>query len=302
MFLALMLGASYTLTEVALQGFDPVTLVLVRLIIGTVFIALWMKGRSQPLPSGRAVLRLLVIIGLLNTIGSFLLVTWGQEYVTASYTAILLASNAIFAAIGATLVLPSERLTIRRGVGVLIGFVGVVFLFIDQLGWSNGEHHGLLSALGALAILGGAIGLAIVALTVRLKLPGLLPAQLAFPMLVTGVVSVALFEVVLVISGDVHARAAPRPWPILAAAVLGLLNAGIGNVVYYTLIRAWGVTRTALVGYVVPMIGVALGVGLLHDELGPAMIVGLVFILASLLFVNPATTPVAATSVPDVEA
>jgi len=302
MFLALMLGASYTLTEIALQGFDPVTLVLVRLIIGTVFIALWMKGRSQPLPSGRAVLRLLVIIGLLNTIGSFLLVTWGQEYVTASYTAILLASNAIFAAIGATLVLPSERLTIRRGVGVLIGFVGVVFLFIDQLGWSNGEHHGLLSALGALAILGGAIGLAIVALTVRLKLPGLLPAQLAFPMLVTGVVSVALFEVVLVISGDVHARAAPRPWPILAAAVLGLLNAGIGNVVYYTLIRAWGVTRTALVGYVVPMIGVALGVGLLHDELGPAMIVGLVFILASLLFVNPATTPVAATSVPDVEA
>lgn len=301
MFLALMLGASYTLTEIALQGFDPVTLVLVRLIIGTVFIALWMKGRSQPLPSGRAVLRLLVIIGLLNTIGSFLLVTWGQEYVTASYTAILLASNAIFAAIGATLVLPSERLTVRRGVGVLIGFVGVVFLFIDQLGWSNGEHHGLLSALGALAILGGAIGLAIVALTVRLKLPGLLPAQLAFPMLVTGVVSVALFEVVLVISGDVHARAAPRPWPILAAAVLGLLNAGIGNVVYYTLIRAWGVTRTALVGYVVPMIGVALGVGLLHDELGPAMIVGLVFILASLLFVNPATTPVAATSVPEVE-
>lgn len=296
-----MLGASYTLTEIALQGFDPVTLVLVRLIIGTVFIALWMKGRSQPLPSGRAVLRLLVIIGLLNTIGSFLLVTWGQEYVTASYTAILLASNAIFAAIGATLVLPSERLTVRRGVGVLIGFVGVVFLFIDQLGWSNGEHHGLLSALGALAILGGAIGLAIVALTVRLKLPGLLPAQLAFPMLVTGVVSVALFEVVLVISGDVHARAAPRPWPILAAAVLGLLNAGIGNVVYYTLIRAWGVTRTALVGYVVPMIGVALGVGLLHDELGPAMIVGLVFILASLLFVNPATTPVAATSVPEVE-
>ena len=79
MFLALMLGASYTLTEIALQGFDPVTLVLVRLIIGTVFIALWMKGRSQPLPSGRAVLRLLVIIGLLNTIGSFYLSPGGRS-------------------------------------------------------------------------------------------------------------------------------------------------------------------------------------------------------------------------------
>lgn len=301
LFLALMLGASYTFTEIALEGFDPVTLVLIRLIIGAVFVALWMKMRAQPFPSAPGVLRLLVVIGLLNTIGSFLLITWGQEYVTASYTAILVASNAIFAAIGATLVLPSERLTVRRGAGVLVGFAGVVFLFLDQLGWSSESNGGLLSILGALAILGGAAGLAVVALTVRSKLPGLLPSQLALPMLVTGVVSVAFFEVVLEFTGNIHARASPRLGPILAALILGVLNAGIGNVVYYTLIRAWGVTRTALVGYVVPVIGVALGVGFLHDKVGPAMILGLVCILVSLVFVNPATSPIPTPSVSGAE-
>src|SRR5262245_29324090 len=135
-----MLGSSYVLTEIALRGFDPVSLVLVRLVIGAVFIVAWMWVRGQPMPRGLHVLWLLTGIGLLNTIGSFLLVTWGQKYVTASYTAILLASNAIFAAIGAALVLPSERLTLRRTAGVLVGFAGVVALFLDRLGWST--RHG----------------------------------------------------------------------------------------------------------------------------------------------------------------
>jgi drug/metabolite transporter (DMT)-like permease len=291
-----MLGSSYVLTEVALRGFDPMSLVLVRLVIGAVFLVVWMRLRGQPLPRGSRPLTLLVAIGLLNTIGSFLLVTWGQKYVTASYTAILLASNAIFAAMGAALVLPGERLTTRRAAGTLIGFAGVVVLFLDRLGWSTGHGGGRSSLYGALAILGGAISLAIVALTVRSRLPGLLPAQLALPMLLTGIVSMAVFETALEFAHELKVHAAPRPGPVLSALVLGVVNAGVGNVVYYTLIRAWGVARTALVGYVVPLVGVGLGVGLLHDRLGLNMVAGLVLITTSMLLVNPASPRAVVTS------
>src|SRR5262249_58553398 len=99
------------------------------------------------------------------------------------------------------------------------------------------------------------------------ELSDLSPAQLALPMLLTGVVCVTALEGVLGTRHRVALHVGLRPGPLLAALTLGVVNAGIGNVVYYTLIRSWGVTRTALVGYLVPVVGVGLGVALLHDPL-----------------------------------
>jgi len=230
---------------------------------------------------------------VLNTVGSFLLVTWGQEYVSASYTAILIAANPLFAAIGAAVVLPDERLTRGRVLGVAVGFAGVVALFANDLGL-GGETSGQNVAVGGTAILGGAAALAVVAITVRSRLSGLSPLDVALPMVLTGVVSVGCVLAALQLSGATNLRVgdgASLRGPLLAAAILGLVNAGIGNIIYHSLIRSWGVARTALVGYVVPLIGVTLGVVLLHDHLAPNMVVGLVLISASLACLGPPREP-----------
>jgi drug/metabolite transporter (DMT)-like permease len=287
-FLALMLGGSYPLTEVGLRGFDPISLVFVRLLVGACFLLAWELVRSRRLPRYHGTLPLLVAIGLLNTIGSFVLVTWGQKYVTASYTAILLSSNSIFAALGAAVILPDERLTSRRGVGIAIGFVGVVVLFANELGWGSGSGGGTNAIFGALAILAGAVGLAIVAIAVRRRLSGLTPAEVALPMLFTGIAFVGLLLVVLWMTGTARLQAnAGSIDAVTAALVLGVVNAGIGNLVYYRLIANWGVTRTSLVGYLVPFVGVALGVAFLHDRIGLNMIAGFVLISTSLFCLDP---------------
>jgi len=282
-----MLGASYPMTELGLEGFDPLTLVFVRLVVGALVLGAWMLIRGQSLSRDPRVVRILVVIGALNTIGSFVLVTWGQKYVTASYAAILVGSNPIFVSLGAALVLPDERLNLRRVAGVALGFAGVICLFANELGW-GGSSGGAWALLGALAILGGAIALAVVAIVVRVHLPSLSPAQVALPMLLTGVVLVGALLPAVALTGAAALRAEPSHLgPVAAAIVLGVLNAGIGNLVYYTLISNWGVTRTALVGYVVPLIGVALGVLFLHDPVGLNMIGGLALITLSLVYVNP---------------
>lgn len=259
----------------------------VRLLVGACFLLAWELVRSRRLPRYHGTLPLLVAIGLLNTVG-FVLVTWGQKYVTASYTAILLSSNSIFAALGAAVVLPDERLTSRRGVGIAIGFVGVVVLFANELGWGSSSGSGTHAIFGALAILVGAVGLAIVAIAVRRHLSGLTPAEVALPMLFTGIVFVGLLLVVLWMTGAARLHADAGGIDALTAAlVLGVVNAGIGNLVYYRLIANWGVTRTALVGYLVPFIGVALGVAFLHDRIGVNMIAGFVLISASLFCLDP---------------
>jgi drug/metabolite transporter (DMT)-like permease len=286
LFLAVMLGGSYPLTEVGLRGFDPLSLVFVRLLVGGFFLLAWMLLRGRRLPRYEGALPLLVALGLLNTVGSFVLVTWGQKYVTASYTAILVSSNSVFAALGAAMVLPEERLTLRRAAGVGIGFVGVIVLFANQLGWDSSS--GADTMFGALAILGGAVGLAVVAIVVRLRMSGLSPVEVALPMLVTGILFVGVLLVALKTTGGARLEMDTGGLDALAAAlVLGIVNAGIGNLVYYRLIANWGVSRTALVGYVVPFIGVALGVAFLHDRIGLNMIVGLILITASLFCLDP---------------
>jgi drug/metabolite transporter (DMT)-like permease len=281
-----MLGGSYPLTEVGLRGFDPLSLVFVRLVVGACFLVAWMLLRSRRLPRYHGALPLLVGIGLLNTVGSFVFVTWGQKYVTASYTAILVSSNSVFAALGAAVAIPDERLTLRGAVGILIGFAAVVVLFANELGWgsSSGSH----AIFGALAILAGAMGLAVVAIVVRLRLPGVTPAELALPMLITGIVFVGMLLVALGATGEARLYADAGGIDALTAAfVLGVVNAGIGNLVYYRLIANWGVSRTALVSFLVPFIGVALGVAFLHDRVGWNMVAGFLLLSTSLLCLDP---------------
>jgi drug/metabolite transporter (DMT)-like permease len=281
-----MLGGSYPLTEVGLHGFDPLTLVWFRLLIGSIFLAGWLVAHGQPLPRGRRVRLLLVGIGLVNSLGSFVLVTWGQKYVSSAYTSILAGSQPIFVSVGAAFLLPDERLTLPRALAVGVGFGGVVCLFASELGWGGGVS-GKHAVFGALAILTGAVALAVVALTVRVALPEYEPAQVALPMLLTGLIVIGPLLAVLAARGSRIVKFEPQRLGSLAAMVaLGVLNAGVGNVIWYTLLRHWGATRTALVLYLVPLVGVGLGVLLLHNRLGLNMLLGLVLITGSLLAVN----------------
>ena len=280
--LCLLLGSSYAWTKLGLEGLDPLTFVLSRLLIGVAVLWLWLGFSGESLPRERG----LYALGLLNVLGAFLLLTWGQQYVESSHAAILVASGPIFSALGATYMLPDERLDRRRAIGVAIGFGGVVALFSGDLGGTSGEQTGHEIA-GAVAIVVSAFVIAAIAIIVRLRFPGYSATQIALPQVMGGAVAVALVTLVAGTGGLVAFEAdLLAPWVLVSVLVLGLFNAGLGNIVYYRLVLGWGATRTALVAYVAPFIGAAIGVGLLDERLGPNAAVGLALTLASLALVT----------------
>ena len=293
--LCLFLGTSYAWTKLGLEGFDPLTFVLIRLLIGAAVLAAWMRVRRESVPRSPRVLRGLGLLGAVNVWGAFVLITWGQQYVSSSHAAILVASGPVFTAVGAGFLLPDERLDRRRAAGVLVGFVGVAALFADDLGGGGAaEHTRAQELVGAGAVVLGAVIVASVAIAVRLRVRGLSPAQIALPQVLAGAVTIGTLMTVLALTGNASFHADPwAPTVLVGLLALGVFNAGFGNVVYYRLILKWGVTRTALVGYAAPFIGAAVGVAFLDERVGPGAAIGLALAIVGLVWVHRRAADVA---------
>jgi drug/metabolite transporter (DMT)-like permease len=285
--LCLFLGTSYAWTKLGLDGFDPLTFVLIRLLIGAAVLAAWMRVRRESFPRSPRELRGLGLLGAVNVWGAFVLITWGQQYVSSSHAAILVATGPVFTALGATFLLPDERLDRRRAAGVLVGFAGVAALFADDLGGAAGEQTRSQELVGAAAVVVGAVIVASVAIAVRLRIRGLSPAQIALPQVLAGAVTIGTLMAVLALTGNASFHADPwSPTVLVGLLALGVFNAGFGNVVYYRLILSWGVTRTALVGYAAPFIGAAVGVAFLDERIGPGAAIGLTLAILGLVWVH----------------
>lgn len=71
---------------------------------------------------------MLFAVGILSTAVPFQLITWAQQDVTSGYTWVTMAAVALIVLPLAHFIVPSERLTLRRVAGFVVGFTGVVML------------------------------------------------------------------------------------------------------------------------------------------------------------------------------
>jgi drug/metabolite transporter (DMT)-like permease len=69
-------------------------------------------------------------------------------------------------------------------------------------------------------------------------------------------------------------------------AWLGVFGSGLAYLAFFRLIREWGPTRTALVAYLLPIWGIALGFIVLNEPIQSGLILGTALVIAGIAFVN----------------
>jgi drug/metabolite transporter (DMT)-like permease len=96
----------------------------------------------------------------------------------------------------------------------------------------------------------------------------------------------------MVIAG-VLAIALEHPWdvrPDLEAIVsilwLGVLGSGLAYLVSFRLLAAWGATRTTLVAYVIPVVGIVLGYLALQEPVDERLLLGTLLVIGGVAIVN----------------
>jgi drug/metabolite transporter (DMT)-like permease len=198
----------------------------------------------------------------------FLLIALGEQHVSSSLTAILIASMPLMVALLSVRLSQADKPTGLRLGGLVVGFGGVVALLgVDVAGKPD-------ELLGAALILVATLGYATAPIIVNRRLADLDPLG---PIAISlAAATVALLPAAIATPPD----GMPSLDALGSLAVLGVVCTALGLVLFFRLITEAGPSRASVITYVNPLVAVVLGVLVLDERVGASSVVGLLAILA----------------------
>jgi drug/metabolite transporter (DMT)-like permease len=261
-------GLPYLFIKVAVDdGVSPAFLSFARVLLAAV-VLLALAWRAGSLGSLRGHWRWVAAYAVAEIALPFPLIAAGEQRVSSSLAAILIACVPLLVALIAIRFDAAERATGIRLVGLLVGLAGVVALVgIDVAGKTD-------ELIGAGFVVLAAVGYAIGPMVLKRQLTDLDARA-------TMGGSLAIAAVVLAIPA---ALSLPSEVPTAEATgsliVLGLVCTALAFVIFTVLIREASPSRAIVITYVNPVVAVALGVAILGERPGAGAVAGLLLILA----------------------
>src|SRR6056297_3810952 len=271
--LGLIWGATFMVMEVALRGISPFWLAAARIGFATLLmVAIWgwrgFKLFAQPL--GMPDIIRVFAIGALSSAVPFMLLSWGQQFVTSGFAGVSMAAVALLVLPLAHFLVPGERLNLRKIAGFVIGFVGVVILIGGQAFETTGEY---LEPFGRAACVAAAACYALSSVQMRM-LPDVDSIGLNAVTLLIGAV------IVITTAWSVEG---PPPSvdrnTLYVLIFLGMVPTAGASLLRVLVIRTAGPVFMSLVNYQVPVWSVVLGALILAEPLPPSLLTALILIL-----------------------
>ena len=253
--LSIFWGGSFFFVEVALRAFQPFTVVFLRVMMAAFILVGVVYLRGQRMPSSIRTWMAYMIMGALNNAIPFSLIVWGQTRIDSGVASILNATTPIFTVILAQLLTSDEHLTLRKGFGVLIGFLGVYMMMAPELkaGFS-------WRGLGQIAILGAAVSYSFAGIYGK-RFRELSPIVNSAGMLICS--SVMMFP--LFILANPFGRLNPSLDAIAAVFGIAIISTAMAYLLYFRILATAGATNVLLVTFLVPVSALLLGVGVLGE-------------------------------------
>ncbi len=275
--LALIWGGSFLAIRVALDEVPVITSVLHR--TGWAMIVLWgvILAMRQPIPREPRIWGAFLVMGLLNNVIPFGLMTWGQLHIETGLTSILNAATAIFGVLVAAAVFPDERLTARKVIGVGLGFLGVAV----AIGLRNLTSFSIQS-IAQIAIIAGTFSYALASSWARAKLSHL-PPEVAAAGMLTGS-TVVLLPAALLIDGPVTLSLHSDTW--IAIGYYAVIATAGAYLLYYRVLAMAGSGNLMLVTLVIPPVAIVLGAYARDETLTPQAFAGFALLAVGLLILN----------------
>jgi drug/metabolite transporter (DMT)-like permease len=279
-FVVAIWGSAFAFLHIAAESIDPAWTAAGRLAVAVVFLRVCLVLKRAPAPPTRFDWNdpwpWFAIVGAVGTALPFFMFAFSAAHLDTGLVAILNGGSPFFTA-GFAAALLGERIGMRRGVGVAMGFAGLVLLAAPA-------SQGQFGAMGGLAVAAGILGAAGYGLANVLtkKAPPLDPIAASYIYCLVGLLAALGFAL---LSGAPWPHAAgPIEWS--AIVVLGLGPTAIAGIVFVWLVRRRGPLFTAMATYLTPLWALGVGVWFLNERPGPEALMALGLILAGVWVAN----------------
>jgi drug/metabolite transporter (DMT)-like permease len=262
-------GGSFFFAAVALREVGPLSVTISRVLIAAILLHAFIRLTGLRMPADGRTWATFFGMGLLNNAMPFSLIFWGQTHIASGLASILNATTPLFTVVVAHFLTSNEKLTPGRGLGVLIGFAGVIVMIGTDL--LDGLSENLLAQF---AVLGAAVSYAFATIYGR-RFRQLPPICTAAGQVTAS--TVLMLPVALVVE---QPWTLPMPgWQTIAAlAGLGAICTAFAYGLYFRILRTAGSTNISLVTFLVPVSALLLGMLILGERLEPKHFLGMALI------------------------
>lgn len=275
--ICLIWGSTWLVIRLGLDSLTPIFSAGLRFILASLFISIFMKLNKIKLQKDSLSIKLYLVLEIFSFSIPFGLVYWAEQFIPSGLASILFATLPFGVVIFSLIAFPENKISSNQLVSVILGFVGIITIFSDNLKIAFSEY-----SLGIAAVLLSAFLQAGIAVIIKKYGGHLNPLSMNFiPLLLSGVLMIiagVLIEDSSIWKFDFKA--------IGSVIFLSFFGTVVTFTTYYWLLKKINIVILSLSSFITPIVAVFLGWIVLNETLTWNTILGSSFVLIGILFAN----------------
>ena len=269
-------GSTWLVIKLGLESLTPLLAAGLRFALAGVILFVIIRIKKIPIPWNPTTRWFFIVAACTSFSFPFGLVYWGERQISSGMTSILFATFPLCVAVISSFMISTERITVQKVLGILLGFVGVVTIFFHDISFDGNA----MAMWGMGAVILSAMIQAFSAVLIKKYGHDISPFVVSFvPMSISSLI---------LMTGSVlledYSAVQFTPMALFSIFFLAMFGTIITFVSYFWLLKRVEVVLLSLTSFVTPLIAVFLGVIVLNEKISAQLFAG-----AALVFLGIAT-------------
>ncbi len=268
-------GSSFLNIKIASFSYEPITLALIRVIFASIPLIILCSYKKIKIEAFSKDWKPYALIGLCNIAIPFTLIALGTSKINSYLASMLMATTPMSGSLLAHFFTKNEKITLFKSLGIIVGFLGIVFLFFDEIVINKSNYiYALLCIVGSTFYSIGGL------LTLKIKKKGNENVT----------TSTTLWSVIFLLPMSLIFES---PWtaePSLGSTIslvyLGVIATGGAWLIRFRILTVNGLVFQTQVAYLIPIFGIFFGYFLMNEVITWRVIISLIIIITGIYIVK----------------